>query len=400
MKRSSRNICQDFDFEHDQSLARPRLWSHCQSGIFEWPTPTATYNRRLRHRSIVRCSFHHRPSFRNIEIMPKRTPIVFDLEVEDKAPSVVPKAAAESRKDDLPALNFDQSLSNVIQAKKEAKKEAKSKATKESDEPKAKPLRLRTRSRKKATKSTAAQNDSKPKKDTVEKVNEKIKKRKNLSLAVKTQMRISRQRRQNVQPWEQPSTFQMPNIQISQVPVPSMLMPATQVQPFVESNFPQQRQQSPPPLRPSWQRNTSRILDDFARARDSSLSNGRKGLDLDLASRMDPREMLKYVKDCAHDYARELDRRFPDVRSVMGRLVRTDGSFVPCDLYNQNDSCPKDYIHFDANRASRIHSCTICYFSMGGMVNMHRQTQCPLLTLLKSWFFFYFCLIFLWEMAN
>ena len=114
---------------------------------------------------------------------------------------------------------------------------------------------------------------------------------------------------------------------------------------------------------------------------------------------MDPNEMLKYVQKCSHTYASELDRRFPDVRKVMGRLVRSvppggargqspdSTPYVPCDLYNQNNSCPyaRDSLTCrDARGNMRIHSCTICYFSMGGMINLHRQTMCPLLSLLKN----------------
>jgi len=117
------------------------------------------------------------------------------------------------------------------------------------------------------------------------------------------------------------------------------------------------------------------------------------GVDLEVASRMPPKEMLRYVNKCSHVYAQELDRRFPDVRKVMGRLVRTcvrdakggtePGTYVPCDLYNQDDSCYEELVHYDSTSNRRIHSCTICYFSLGGMINLHRQTQCPLLSLMK-----------------
>ena len=59
---------------------------------------------------------------------------------------------------------------------------------------------------------------------------------------------------------------------------------------------------------------------------------------------------------------------------------------VPCDLYNSDEGCqfPADAIgHLDAKHVQRVHSCTICYFTFRGMINLHRQTQCPLLNMVN-----------------
>jgi len=118
---------------------------------------------------------------------------------------------------------------------------------------------------------------------------------------------------------------------------------------------------------------------------------GFEKLNLEKASMMPPQEMLRYVQKCAHSYAAELDSRFPDCRKVMSKMVRTaipdpridkDKPYVPCDLYNQDNSCMMGMIHIDAHANGRIHSCSLCYFAMAGMINHHRQNQCPLLSLL------------------
>jgi len=59
---------------------------------------------------------------------------------------------------------------------------------------------------------------------------------------------------------------------------------------------------------------------------------------------------------------------------------------IPCDLFNRDNSCqfPADALgHLDCKNIQRVHSCTICYFTLGGMINMHRQTECPLLALVN-----------------
>ena len=87
--------------------------------------------------------------------------------------------------------------------------------------------------------------------------------------------------------------------------------------------------------------------------------------------------------------------RYPGLRRIFGRLVKTvipdpinsvGKILVPCDLYNRDNSCkfPADAIgHLDAKHVQRVHSCTICYFTLEGMINLHPQTECPLLALVK-----------------
>ena len=149
--------------------------------------------------------------------------------------------------------------------------------------------------------------------------------------------------------------------------------------------------------------NQSQILLDFARLQQEantgagSISNmatpwpplptKERGIDLQFAATQPPLEMLRYVQKCCHDYANELDKRYPDVRKVMGRLVKTNSDLVPCDVYNQSGTCNRvrgdgQIVHPDENGSRRIHSCSMCYFSMGGMINLHHQNQCPLLDLI------------------
>ena len=47
--------------------------------------------------------------------------------------------------------------------------------------------------------------------------------------------------------------------------------------------------------------------------------------------------------------------------------------------YNKNNSCVLPFVHNDDNEEKRIHACALCYFVMGGMINVHRLIQCPLL---------------------
>ena len=86
--------------------------------------------------------------------------------------------------------------------------------------------------------------------------------------------------------------------------------------------------------------------------------------------------------------------RYPGLRRIVGRLVKSvlpdpiksvGSIMIPCDSFNRDNSCPypSDAIgHLDARHVQRIHSCTICYLTLGGMINIHRQTECPLLSLI------------------
>ena len=99
------------------------------------------------------------------------------------------------------------------------------------------------------------------------------------------------------------------------------------------------------------------------------------------------------------DYAKELDKTFPDLRRVANYLVLTEvpkgfsrerrgtkssNRLIPCDIYNQSDDCPYALLHLDSKDEQRIHSCSLCYFTLGGLINLHRQTRCPLLNIIKN----------------
>ena len=101
-------------------------------------------------------------------------------------------------------------------------------------------------------------------------------------------------------------------------------------------------------------------------------------------------ETLRYVQKCSNEYAKELDATFPDLRRVVGCLVKTDladtnesSHLLPCDIYNQHDKCNYPMLHLDASQTQRIHSCSLCYFTLGGLINLHRQPSCPLLSIVK-----------------
>ena len=114
-------------------------------------------------------------------------------------------------------------------------------------------------------------------------------------------------------------------------------------------------------------------------------------LDLKDANFVGGNEMLRNVQKCSYEYAKELDATFPDLRRVVGCLVKTDvpdknesSPLLPCDIYNQHDTCNYPMLHLDANQKQRVHSCSLCYFTLGGLINLHRQPSCPLLSIINS----------------
>jgi hypothetical protein len=128
--------------------------------------------------------------------------------------------------------------------------------------------------------------------------------------------------------------------------------------------------------------------------------SGEKGIDWKVANNLADDKMLRYIQHCSADYAKELDKTFPDLRRVLNYLVKSDvpkqglardkcGSgrsnrLLPCDVFNQSDKCPYTLLHLDSKQDQRIHSCSLCYFTLGGLINMHRQTRCPLLNIIRN----------------
>lgn len=125
-----------------------------------------------------------------------------------------------------------------------------------------------------------------------------------------------------------------------------------------------------------------------------------KGVNSKMVNFLSGNEMMRYIQHCSIEYAKELDKTFPDLRRVIGYIVKTDISnngslrersdskgsdqLLPCDIYNKADTCNYPMLHLDANQDQRIHSCSLCYFSLGGLINLHRQTKCPLLNIIKK----------------
>lgn len=99
-------------------------------------------------------------------------------------------------------------------------------------------------------------------------------------------------------------------------------------------------------------------------------------------------QALCYFQSKCYDYARELDSKHPDLRRLVGRIVDNSKlnahgqKILPCGAFNKNDGCPHkglaNFCHPGPVGVS-IHACTLCYFSLGGLFNFHRQTECPLL---------------------
>jgi len=127
-------------------------------------------------------------------------------------------------------------------------------------------------------------------------------------------------------------------------------------------------------------------------------SRGGKGIDWKIANNLKGNEVLRYIENCSTDYVKQLDRSFPDLRRVIGHIVNTvvpknnmtrdrynkATEVLPCDVYNQSDACPYSMLHLDSEENQRIHSCSLCYFSLKGLINLHRQTRCPLLNIIKN----------------
>jgi hypothetical protein len=73
--------------------------------------------------------------------------------------------------------------------------------------------------------------------------------------------------------------------------------------------------------------------------------------------------------------------RHPTGRSLI-KSVTTSSQFIPCGNYNKDGSCQDAMLHLDKNYCKRIHACTLCFYALNGMTNLHRQTECPLLQLI------------------
>ena len=71
--------------------------------------------------------------------------------------------------------------------------------------------------------------------------------------------------------------------------------------------------------------------------------------------------------------------RFPNGRQFLGSIVGSCVRYVPCGRFNKDNSCDATFMHTDKNFEKRIHSCALCYFASGGLINDHRLIQCPLL---------------------
>ena len=106
-----------------------------------------------------------------------------------------------------------------------------------------------------------------------------------------------------------------------------------------------------------------------------------RGIDFNALIRMEPDiEMMAYVQAKASLYATATEAKYPDGRMFVGSLVGGCVRYVPCGAFNKDNSCSMAFVHPDQHGEQRIHSCLLCYFALCGMINLHRLSQCPLLS--------------------
>ncbi len=95
-------------------------------------------------------------------------------------------------------------------------------------------------------------------------------------------------------------------------------------------------------------------------------------------------DVISYVRDKAYYYALAIDSMYPKFRGTISDLIQESNraKVVPCSEFNQaNDKCGHPPIHVDNTFNTRIHSCILCFFSLGGMTNMHTLSKCPLMAM-------------------
>jgi len=94
---------------------------------------------------------------------------------------------------------------------------------------------------------------------------------------------------------------------------------------------------------------------------------------------LDANDLMTYIQEKSQHYSEKVDKMYPDGRSFIGSIVGGCIRYVPCGSYNKDNSCTLPFVHNDEKGEKRIHACALCYFVMGGMINVHRLIQCPLL---------------------
>jgi len=90
-------------------------------------------------------------------------------------------------------------------------------------------------------------------------------------------------------------------------------------------------------------------------------------------------DMMEYIQGISQCYTESLDKKYPDGRQFIGSIVGGCIRFIPCGHYNKDNSCDLEFVHNDQNDEKRIHACALCYYVLGGMINVHRLIQCPIL---------------------
>jgi len=83
-------------------------------------------------------------------------------------------------------------------------------------------------------------------------------------------------------------------------------------------------------------------------------------------------DMMEYIQGISQSYTESLDKKYPDGRQFIGSIVGGCIRFIPCGHYNKDNSCDLEFVHNDQNDEKRIHACALCYYVLGGMINVHR----------------------------
>ena len=104
----------------------------------------------------------------------------------------------------------------------------------------------------------------------------------------------------------------------------------------------------------------------------------RAGVNFNLIVRMEPQiELISYIQTIAPYYARLMENKNYEAKIMIEDLSSGSEGFTPCGYFNKDNSCQTKFLHPDGT----IHICALCYYSLGGMMNVHRLSQCPLLNL-------------------
>ena len=134
------------------------------------------------------------------------------------------------------------------------------------------------------------------------------------------------------------------------------------------------------PLQPDDKSSPEKQSESFIEDQSFESSANKIAIDFKLIKSLDANtDMMEYIQGISQCYKKSLDKRLPDGRQFIGSIVGGCVRFIPCGHYNKDNSCDLKFVHNDQNDEKIIHACALCYFVLGGMINVHRLIQCPIL---------------------